>query len=92
MFKKPQPSQGYNNFKKNEGGEASPKKKISGKVLFRIKKKGDDGKYALLGSLFENTDTTTGDVFYSLSVMDGASLDSGIYRAFDATIPFEAKK
>lgn len=63
-------------------------KKTTGKPLFRVKKKGDDGKWITLGSLFENTDKATGDVFYSFSAQ--LTIEPGIHRVYDATPPAQA--
>lgn len=72
-------------------GEA---KKVTGEVLFRVKRKGVEGelnqdgnqiKWVTVGSLYKNTNTETGEVFYSLSVKE--AITPGLHKAFDNTPP-----
>ena len=69
------------------------KKATTGEVVFRVKRKGNDGemfngkqvKWVTVGSLYKNTVTETGEVYYSFSAKE--DIAQGIHKAYDATAP-----
>lgn len=74
------------------GGQGQ-KKATTGEVVFRVKRKGNDGemfngkqvKWVTVGSLYKNTVTETGEVYYSFSAKE--DIAQGIHKAYDATAP-----
>lgn len=73
---------------------ATERKKTSGEVVFRVKRKGKDGeinsngqptKWVTVGNLYRNTDLETGDVYYSFQAKE--DIGAGLHKAFDAAAP-----
>jgi hypothetical protein len=72
---------------------APTKKKTTGEVVFRVKRKGEEGelfngkqiKWKTIGSLYKNTVEETGEVYYSFSASE--PIAAGVHKAYDNSAP-----
>lgn len=60
-------------------------KKAKGKALYRVKQKNEEGKWITLGTLYENTNSNTGEKFLSFAVEH--AIQPGLHTTFTADPP-----